>query len=330
MKIAVVSFNSQGEVIAEKLQGAFSIDVYSKKEGESFNITELAGKLMKEYKQIIFISSVGIAVRAIAPFIKSKDIDPAVLVVDSFGRFVISVLSGHLGGANELTVRVAEVLGAEPVITTATDYLGVAAPDIIAKKNGLIIDSLKDAKDIAALLVEGKKVAFADEDGIIALPKGYTFDLNEAYGIVRITNKTNVMLQIEKDVKKLKLIRRNIILGIGCRKDYSPEKMKKIVLEKLLEYNIDYRSVKAIATVEVKKDERAVIELAEFLKAEFKVFTIEEIKKIQHNYEGSSFVEKTIGVKAVCEPCVELSGGHLLTSKISCEGMTLCIGKEAN
>jgi cobalt-precorrin 5A hydrolase len=329
MKIAVISFNSRGEIIAEKLQSAFSIDVYSKREGESFNITELAGKLMKEYKQIIFISSVGIAVRAIAPFIKSKDIDPAVLVVDSFGRFVISVLSGHLGGANELTLKVAEVLGAEPIITTATDYLGVAAPDIIAKDNGLMIDSLKDAKDIAALLLDNKKVAFLDEDSRIKVPKGYTDSLEEAHGVVCVTNKIDTKLQSEKDIKKLKLIRRNIILGIGCRKDYPPEKMQEIVLQKLLDYKIDFRAVKTVASVEVKKDETAVIELAEFLKAEFKVFTIEEIKKIQHNYEGSSFVEKTIGVRAVCEPCVELSGGQLLSGKISCEGMTLCIGKEA-
>lgn len=327
MKTAAISFNKKGNSIAEKINKAYSVDLYAKSCEDSFNIVELTGKLMQEYEAIIFISSTGIAVRAIAPYLKDKTIDPAVLVVDTFGQYVISLLSGHLGGANSLALKISEILKAEPIITTATDSLGIAAPDIIAKENNLIIDDLKKAKAIAALLVDEKEVAFIDEDNKIKIPKGYTENVEGAAGIVYVTNKCKENFSAERDLKILKLIRRNIILGIGCKKDYPPEKMRDIVLEKLMEQNIDKRAVKVLATVEVKKDEKAILELSEFLQAELKIFTKEDIVKVQHKYKGSDFVEKNIGVRAVCEPCVDLYGGELLTSKISCEGMTLCIGR---
>jgi cobalt-precorrin 5A hydrolase len=329
MKTAIISFNKQGEELAEKFKTNINAELYIKSDYNNCTLSELIGELMGKYKALIFISSTGIAVRAIAPYIKSKDIDPAVIVIDILGKFVISLLSGHLGGANELAAKIADIIKAELIITTATDNLGLVAPDIIAKENNLVIDDLKKAKKIASLLVEGKKVAFFDEENKIKVPKGYTDNLEEAQGVVHVTNKINKDSNLDMlEQSRLQLIRRNIILGIGCRKSYSPEKMRNIVLEKLDEFNIDKRSVKTIATVEVKKDETAIIELSQYLKAELKISTLEEIKTIQDKYKGSDFVEKSIGVRAVCEPCVELAGGIHLTNKISCEGMTICIGRE--
>jgi cobalt-precorrin 5A hydrolase len=326
MKTAVVSFNSKGHIIAEKLNKLFKADLYRKNQGEeNFNIYKLTNRLMQEYEAIIFISSTGIAVRAIAPFIKNKEVDPAVLVIDVFGKYVISLLSGHLGGANALTLKVSEYLGAEPIITTATEGLGIKAPDIVAKENGLIIDNMKTAKDIAALLVDDKKVAFIDDGNLINTPKGYNKDLEDALGVVIVSNKA---IDVNYSaLKVLRLIRKNIVLGIGCRKDYSLEKMKDIVLKELAEQNIDNRAVKAIATIEVKKDEKAILALSDYLDSELKLFTKTEIEEVQQKYEGSDFVLKNVGVRAVCEPCVELYGAKLLTGKLSVDGMTICIGK---
>lgn len=126
----------------------------------------------------------------------------------------------------------------------------------------------------------------------------------------------------------LKLIRKDIILGIGCRKNYNSAKMLKQVEEVLHEYNIDKRAIKCVTTVEVKREEKAIIDLSMTLKCPFEIWGLQEIKEIQHKYLGSDFVEKTIGIRAVSEPCVELSGGKFLYPKLSIEGMTLCIGKD--
>ncbi|GKU26306.1 cobalt-precorrin 5A hydrolase [Clostridium folliculivorans] len=352
MKIAAICINNQGEKIYRNINENIQLDLFNKNDNESFSISEVVGEIFKQqkYDALIFLTSTGIAVRAIAPYIKSKDKDPAVLVIDVLGKYVISLLSGHLGGANDLTMKISKLIKAEPIITTATDNMGLVAPDIIAKNNNLVIDDLKKAKEIAALLVAGKKVVFVDEEKKIPTPKGYIdgdydkqslgtkmvesscyYDnnlnnnkANEKSGVVVVTNKDR---HLNED-NILCLIRKNLILGIGCRKDYSVDKMREIVMGKLKEFGFHKSAVKTIATVEIKKDEEAIKKLAECLDANLKIASIKEIEKIQHRYKGSDFVEKTIGVRAVCEPSVELFGGTLITEKLSIDGMTLCIGVE--
>ena len=327
---------------------------------ENFNFKKIVEKSFKEYDAVIFISSTGIAVRVIAPFIQSKDKDPAVIVIDSTGKYAISLLSGHLGGANKLTEKIAKIIGAEPIITTATDNLNIKAPDIIAKENNLVIEDLKKAKDVAALLVNGEKVAFIDEDDLIDFPKGYIYNIEDAKGLVIVTNKLHINADSFKDenffkedkqmilqnvdenkhiisqnenkdreiisqnknkykeknltaekseeilisqkVDKrtnpvheyvqlkikdeylqrqslnnkslndkciLKLIRKNIVLGIGCRKNYDENTMKENVIRVLKEENIDLKSINSIVSVEIKKDEKAINELSNFLECPF-------------------------------------------------------------
>ncbi|MBU3110895.1 cobalt-precorrin 5A hydrolase [Clostridium lacusfryxellense] len=328
MKYAVITFTHDGDKIARILALTLNIDLFSKKSDSDFNFKEVSKKVMENYKGIIFIGSTGIAVRAIAPYIKSKDIDPAVLVIDNSCNYVISLLSGHLGGANELTLEVSNILGAQPIITTATDNLGICAPDLIAKNNNLIIDDLKKAKQISSLLIEGKKIGFIDDKGIIQVPNGYTSNLNDICGILYISNRAVINMGLEIRLKPmLKLIRRNIVLGIGCRKNFSSKEMQQTVLNMLIESNIDSRAIKSITTVDVKKDEFAIRELVDYLKCNLDIFTINDIRTIQHKFCGSDFVEKTIGVRAVCEPCVELSGAKIIKNKMKLNGMTLCIGE---
>lgn len=328
MKYAVITFTEQGDKIAEILASRFNMDLYSKKKQSDFNFKQVSKTVMENYAAIIFISSTGIAVRAIAPYIKSKDVDPAVLVIDNSCKYVISLLSGHLGGANQLTLEISKFLNAEPVITTATDNLGIEAPDMIAKDNTLIIEDLKKAKDISALLVEGKKVGFFDEKGIVQTPIGYSSNLEDISGLLYISSSDNINMHLQgTTVPTLKLIRRNIVLGIGCRKDFSTDKMQQTVLKVLKEHNIDIRAIKSIATVEVKEHEVAIKALVDYFHCEFEIFTIEDIRKVQHKFQGSDFVEKTIGVRAVSEPCTELSGARIISNKMKLDGMTLCIGQ---
>lgn len=322
MKLAIISVTKSGDKIASNIEKHFDVDLYSKYSMESFNLKKVTEKCFKTYKALVFISSTGIAVRAIAPFIEKKDKDPAVVVIDSFGEFVISLLSGHLGGANALSEKLAKVIKANPIITTATDKLGIKAPDIIAKENNLIIDDLKIAKEMAKRLINKEDVGFFDEDSLIDLEKGYVKSKDSSH-IVAVTNKENIF----KGKKVLKLIRKNIVIGIGCRKNYDYLKMRDNVLYVLKKYNIDKRAVKSIVTVEIKKDEEAILKLKEFLNCDFKVFKLEDIKSIQDKFNGSNFVEKAIGVRCVCEPSVELLKAKIIHPKEKMNGMTIAIGK---
>ncbi|MCD7884362.1 MAG: cobalamin biosynthesis protein [Lachnospiraceae bacterium] len=164
-KLGIASFTVRGKSVADKLAAAFEED-YEIARYET-GLRAWCGSLFASGADgIIFVGACGIAVRSVAPFLKSKTTDPAVLVIDEAGHFVISLLSGHIGGANRLALRAAEVLGATPVITTATDVNGKFAVDVFAKDNGLRIGSMKAAKEVSAAILRGEKVGIYCEGEI--------------------------------------------------------------------------------------------------------------------------------------------------------------------
>lgn len=378
--IAIICPSPKGKEIALKLQKRLGAKLYIKDlgseendeadktiEGEelyiqeksentkAFNLSNITEKSMKTSKGVIFISSTGIAVRAIAPFLKGKAQDPGVVVVDLSCKYAINILSGHLGGGNELTVKVAEILRVQPIITTATDNLGIIAPDVLAKNNNLIIEDLKKAKYIASLLVDGKTVGIKDDYKQIQMSKGYEEIEELGENSIWITHSLKFVLDkpiIEEENKDfyfknqfdtfdindedryealdyskvLKLIKKDLVLGIGCRRNTEYEKLYEFISNSLIMHNLDIRAVAAIVSVEVKKDEAGIIKLAEKINCPFKTFTKDEIKTVQDKYEKSEFVFKTLGITGVCEPSVDLAGAEVIISKVKKDGMTLAIG----
>lgn len=320
--ISIISVTEKGDEIAYKLKENFDSDIYLKSKLKDFKLDNITKECFKKYKAIVFLSSTGIAVRAISKYLKGKDVDPAVIVVDVCNNFTISLVSGHLGGANKLTYEISNVLGNIPVITTATDNMDLIAPDILAKNNNLIIEDLKKAKVIAGRLVNKETVYFKDDEKKIDCPKGYIETEDVKDNTVWITNSLK-----EKD-NVLKLIRKNIILGIGCRKDTNSKKLSDFVSNVLLENNLDKRSVRLIASIDVKKNEKAILDLAKELNSKLKFYTKEEIMTVEEKYEGSAFVKATVGVSCVSEPVVDLSGGEIIIEKIKNNGMTLTVGIE--
>lgn len=299
--------------------------------GEDFKLMDITEQVMRDSKAVIFISSTGIAVRAIAPFLKGKDKDPGVVVVDLFCNYAINILSGHLGGGNNLTLKVAEILKVMPIITTASDNLGIIAPDLLAKENNLVIEDLKKAKYIASLLVDKKIIGIKDDYASIDISKGYEAIDKLRENCIWITHnlKDNLIENNNEDVdysRILRLIKKDLVLGIGCRRDTPYEKLKEFINNALIKHNLDIRAVKIIASVDVKANEDGIIKLAENLNCPFKTFIKEEIKTVQNKYDKSEFVLKTLGITGVCEPCVDLAGAEVIISKIKCDGMTLAIG----
>ncbi len=347
--ISIICPSPKGKEIALKLKESFNGRLYIKENnlsqdqinnekseintfvyGEDFSLKTITKEAMNNSEGIIFISSTGIAVRAIAPFLEGKDKDPGIVVVDLSCKYAINILSGHLGGGNELTYKVSEILNSMPIITTASDNLGLIAPDILAKENNLIIEDLKKAKYMAALLIDKKIIGIKDDYNIIKISNGYEKIQYLREDCIWITHclKSSNNEDIEKNdySRILRLIKNDIVLGIGCRKGTTYEKLYDFVNANLIKYNLDIRAVSRIVSVDIKANEEGIIKLAEKINCPFKTFSKDEIKTVQDKYDKSEFVFKTLGITGVCEPSVDLAGAEVIISKIKHEGMTLAIG----
>ena len=323
MPMILISATQKGNTIGAKLKSEFpQLEVMTREEMVKEGLKDITKKAIENHSTIIFVASTGIAVRAIAPWVKDKTVDPAVIVIDSEGKYVISLLSGHIGGANKITEQIAEYLGSMPIITTATDQLGIIAPDIISQEYDLIIESMDKCKEVSVQLIQGEKVAFIDEDHRIPLPKGYVDASERAKYQVVVGNRRNV------PQADLQLIRKDIVLGIGCRRDVDPTKMREYILRELEDFNIHPLAVKEIVSIDIKKDEKCILELAQYLQVPFKVYSKDEINQLDYDFKGSDFVQSQVGVRGVSEPCVILAGARIIKEKSKFEGMTLCIGKK--
>lgn len=309
MKTAVISFTSTGRKLNDLISGILSADSYK----DAKNIYALTGKLMEEYDALIFIGAAGIAVRAISPYIKSKDIDPAVIVCDEMGKFVIPILSGHIGGANRLACKLAEKINAQPVITTATDINKVWAVDSWASENGFYIENIKNIKYISSALLRKESVGLDSDFKINGpLPENISFGSFEN-GIV-------ISPFLKKTFKNtLNIVPKCISLGIGCRK-YT--KLKSIE-ELFVKSGISPQAVREISTVDIKKDETALKEFADKLGVTLNFYTAPELEMVEGDFSESEFVRKVAGVGNVCERAAAKGGGKLILKKITGDGVTL-------
>ncbi len=337
MKIACLSFTENGKKLGDKLKRldkeskSYIIHHYANEDIYG-GIKNLLNYAWKEYDGFVFISSTGIAIRMINPYIKHKTIDPAVVVVDDYGRFSISLLSGHLGGANELSKWIGEKINAIPVITTASDNRRIESIDLFAQKNNYYIEDIKSVTKITAMMVNERTIGFYSEDNaIIDYPNIITLeDLDYIHpnveGII-IVSSQNFKLE-DIDIPTTYLRPRNINIGIGCRKGMEGVRIIEAIETALMEINLSSQSIKAIGTVEVKKDEDGIIEAAKHFHCPMKIFTIDEIQKVEDKFDKSQFVKDTIGVYSVSEPSAYLLGGRLITNKSKHNGITISISKE--
>lgn len=330
MKIACIYFTSSGEAIAELIKcfSDYEVFVYSKENYKS-NLNDI----FEHFDGIVFISSTGIAIRISAPFIKSKSVDPAIVVVDDLGRYSISLLSGHIGGANKLAEYIARYLKCQAIITTASDGRGIEAVDMFAKRNNLFIESLEDAKKITSMMIGGEAIKLQYENDNLGnlnnfknneAKIGYSniVDKNEA-GAIFITSK----LSINYDKPRCILRAKNIIVGLGCRRGKTKDEIINALITVFSDNNLSINSIKQIATVDVKQDEIGIIEACVHLKCEMLIIPREAIKVVQNKFNKSAFVENAIGVSSVCEPCAYISGGKLVVGRTAINGITIAISR---
>ena len=292
MRTAIISLTTNGARLAENIASRVGGQTFSK--GKNFTkLADLVSELFDKFDGLIFICAAGIVVRMIAPHIVSKLSDPAVLVIDERGQNVISLLSGHVGRANELAVEIAKAIDANPVITTATDVAGKVSVDAIASKLGLVPDPKEAIKAINAAILRGEDVFVTAGD------------------------------------VRLNLIPQNLIAGVGCRRGTSSLKIFEALQRACAMIHQPIERVKLLASADAKQEESGLLALAEVMGLEVKFFSALELQKKIEEYKlaESRFVKRTIGVGNVCEAaalcCVD--SARFALPKTTFKGVTVAL-----
>ena len=349
-KIAILSITNNGRELALRIKEIMKdVDVFFIKKDTDYKndeitvvnkgLKEFIPQIFDKYDYLVFIMATGIVVRTIAPLVVSKFSDPAILVMDEKGNNIISLLSGHMGGANEMTLYMSDLINSHPVITTATDVNKKSSLDMIAKKlNGHIDDFRDNVLKINSILVNNEEVHLYIDGNYKINHNGFTLydektDLDKVRNLVVVTNKKDINEMLNKNIENLnekiiKVTPKDIVIGVGCKKNTDSDHMKNSLIKFLKEYNIDINSVKEIGSIEIKKDEKAIIDLAKFLDVKFKTFSVEEISKVDYLYEKSYWVKKNVGVYSVSDPVAHLlSEGRQIINKQKYDGITFSIGR---
>ena len=319
-----MAFTSKGYGLAKKIAAIFNTGAY-----RVSRLREFVPDVFKKGNTLVFVGSAGIAVRAIAPLVKDKTADPAVVVVDELGRYVIPILSGHIGGANAFAEKVGGLIGAAPVITTATDINNIFSVDTYAKKNRYAIANPENIKYISAALLEGKEVGLCTQfeisgklpDNIVPKPDGDV-------GILIADSRDTVGgFSYEKT---LALMPKRFHVGIGARKNIAYDLLHDYFLETLDKASIPAMCVGSISSIDLKKDEQAIIKLAETYGIGFLTYSAEQLKIYEHKFIQSDFVRKTTGVGNVCEPSAYISSkeGEIIVGKRTNGGMAIAVARE--
>ena len=318
MIIKAVAFSDRGMSLGQRLNTVFG-DIFTLERCPHGGLAAWAASAWDDSDALVFIGSCGIAVRAIAPHVRKKTTDPAVIVIDELGMHAVSLLSGHLGGANELTLKLAEAVGAEPVITTATDINGLFAADDWARSQGMAVADPGMIKHVSSKLLSGGTVRVKSEfavKGQIPLHLEYSDDDHDILISCRTDGRQGV----------LRLVPRAVTLGVGCHRNIELEALEKAFSEILEKSGVFPQAVFQAATIDLKKDEPALLEFCEKHDLPLRIFTADELMSVPGEFSGSEFVKKITGVDNVCERAAVLaSGGHLINKKEAGNGVTMAL-----
>ena len=316
MRIKVLYFTDKGKALAERLKvGLTGHDTVVVPKGVP--LAFVCGDAFADNEALVFIGAAGIAVRAIAPFVKDKLKDPPVVVMDENGSFVIPILSGHVGGANSLALELAEVTGAQPVITTATDVSGAFSVDVFAKENGLRIANREGIAKVSASALEGKPVTICIKDYPPAEPVDVLIADEEAADSL-------------KGTAKIVLCPKKYAVGMGCRRGKSFEELRAFAEEVLRDNGIDLSDAGCIATIDVKKDEEGLKRLSQAWRMPLITFEAGLLAKAEGEFSHSDKVLEKVGVDNVCERAAVLAAGRgsqIRVKKTACDGMTIAVAE---
>lgn len=280
------------------------------------------GEIFGRADAMIFVGSAGIAVREIAPFVKDKRTDPAVLCVDERGTYVIPLLSGHIGGANALALELARALDARPVITTATDINGRFSVDTWAARQGLWIDGLGAAKAVSAAILENDIPLTSDFPIVGALPKGVVPGDGGEIGIC-------VCCRVRRPFRRTLILAPPVLhLGIGCRRGTKEEAIAAAVDRVLEEHALHPKAVKTVSSIDLKADEAGLLAFCKKRGLPLSFYTAAALRSLPGEFTASRRVLQAVGVDNVCERAAMMGAQKLLVKKTAQNGVTVAVAAE--
>lgn len=330
--------------LAKKLGNISGAEIITKVKCEALpevSMKETVKACVDEYFEqvdaIVFVTASGIAVRSVAEHLAHKSEDPAIVCMDECGKHVISLVSGHAGGANALTQMLADVMWATPVITTATDVEGRFSIDDYARKHNLVVTDWAKAKAISAeVLAAGAEPVWIEEPVVAQGEEKRACEIGSHQVI--ITPK-----DVPVDAQTLQLIPRCIVAGVGCKKGTPVDKIEHAVQEAFAKAGLRMEALCAVASIDLKKEEAGLLEFCETRNVPFETYAAEELQAVPGTYSASEFVSGVTGVDNVCERsavkyasehgmnqdqrllCMQVDGGELLLRKQAYGGVTVAL-----
>ena len=362
-RIAVIGFTGQGGALALQVcrrlrENGYTAEGYAgaaaarrsgllPAEGGMWNWVQ---QMFREKEALLFIGACGIAVRSIAPFLKSKWEDPAVLVMDEKGEAVIPLLSGHAGGGNALALQVAALLGATPVLTTATDVNGQFAVDVFARKNGLKIREKALAKEVSARVLHGERLpvvaemplygdwpgALYKEEKTGAMSERARLEQHNpnVSGDAQADGKKSPLgISIGKDgqnrwEKTLHLYPAQLTAGVGCRSGTSKEAILEALQQATAQVGGSLMDIRLVASIDLKADEEGLLKYCEDHGLTPSFYSSAELLEVPGEFTPSAFVQSVTGVDNVCERAALKGADKLIVKKTALNGVTVAVAAE--
>lgn len=330
MKVAIITITDDAQGLAFKLADhlendstVISVNIFHK------NVKDALQVSFESYDCIICIMATGIVVRNICSLIKHKLEDPAVIVIDDLGKHVISLISGHFGRANAITLKIADIIDADPVITTSTDLHNKMGIDAIAAKYFLHIHEPWKIKVINSALLH-------DKTPDLYIPERFDFIFDNHM----IRDSFNEYRSLNNDLKvifednELILKPKKIVVGIGSRKGISTSKIYKAIEKSIYQLGLPLERIDAISTANIKKDEEGIIKTALKLNLPLKIVPIEKIKNLDDpQCSRSEYVMEKFGVFGISEPVALITAGKgskLIFRKTAFNGVTVAVAVSSN
>lgn len=318
MTVRLLAFTDRGYALAQTLAAA--LDGQAARCGAPLGLADWTAAAWRESPALVYVGAAGIAVRAIAPHVRCKAADPAVVVVDEAGTFAVSLLSGHLGGANDLTRRIAALCGAAPVITTATDARGLFAVDEWARRQNCRVQNPEAILPFSAKVLSGKTAS-------IYSPWPISGQLPDHVALAAAEENCDALLTLRrKSGNALRLTPAIAVLGVGCRKGTPQTALEWAFAELLEDSGLSSLAFFKVCSIDLKREEPGLLSFCRNRGLALETFSARALRTAEGNFTASAFVQGVTGVDNVCERSAVLgSGGELLVKKQTGEGVTMAV-----